>query len=483
LQYRFAVPNGMYSIRLKFAEIFFSSAGRRVFNIALNGQTMESGFDIVAAAGGAFRAIDRAFTVSATSGQIAIDLVSVVENPKINAIEITNGTASSVAITLSPPSVTLNGGQQQQFTAVVTGSINTAVRWSLNPPAGSISASGLYTAPSTIAADQTVVLTAAADADPSKTVTATIYLRAPTGSFTPIRVNAGGSAYTDPLGQVWSADTGFLNGSTYTTASPVGNTTASSLYQNTRYQWGSTLQYRFSVPNGVYTVRLKFAEIYYTAAGQRVFNIVLNGQTRETNFDAVVAAGGPLRAVDRVFTVSATGAQIAIDLTPVIENPQLNAIEITTGPAAFTPIRLNAGGQAYTDGAGQLWSADTGFIGGSTYGTGAPIANTSTPLLYQSERYQSGTALQYRFSVPNGSYTVRLKFAEIWFSSTGQRVFNIALNGQVLTPNFDVVSAAGGPLRAVDRDYAVSVNNGQIAIDLIPVVSNPKISAIEITGL
>ena len=260
-------------------------------------------------------------------------------------------------------------------------------------------------------------------------------------TFTPIRVNAGGSAYTDPAGNIWSADTGFTNGSTYSVGSTINNTTTAPLYRSERYG-NSTLQYMFSAPNATYTVNLKFAEIYYGSCGQRIFNIVINGQTVAQNFDPCAAAGAWNTAVDRAYTVSVTNGQINIQLVSVLSNPKISAIEIVAGGSTvtnapttpppttttFSPIRVNAGGYTpYTDASGQVWSTDTGYTNGFAYQAGNAIANSTTAPLYQSERYATGT-LQYVFTVPNGSYTVNLKFAEIYYSVCGQRVFNIVIN-------------------------------------------------------
>lgn len=62
--------------------------------------------------------------------------------------------SSSVSVTVSPASATVGYGSTQQFAATVTGSTNTAVTWSVagasganDNQTGSISSSGLYTAP------------------------------------------------------------------------------------------------------------------------------------------------------------------------------------------------------------------------------------------------------------------------------------------------------------------------------------------------
>lgn len=147
-------------------------------------------------------------------------------------------------------------------------------------------------------------------------------------------------------------------------------------------------------------------------------------------------------------------------------------------PAAdFTAIRVNSGGPAYTDSENRLWSADYGYSGGNVYATPVPIAATATPGIYQTERYGP---LQYQFPVPNGMYTVKLHFAEICFSKPGQRVFGVAINGQPALGNFDIVAEAGGPNIALDKTIPVWVTDGQITIELIPLIENPKISGLEI---
>src|SRR5258705_407577 len=81
-------------------------------------------------------------------------------------------------------------------------------------------------------------------------------------------------------------------------------------------------------------------------------------------------------------------------------------------PPASSAVRVNCGGNSYPDSQGRVWSADYGYSGGSTYSTSSWVSNTSDPTLYQTERYANGS-FTYQFSVPNGNYTVNLKFADI----------------------------------------------------------------------
>ncbi len=114
-----------------------------------------------------------------TSGKVTIQFTGVISNAKIDAIEIvqTSGAPAPVSVSLTPSSVTLSGGGSSQFTPTVTGSSNTAVTWSLSSSVGSV-VNGLYTAPATISAAQSITITATSAADTTKTAKATINLQA-----------------------------------------------------------------------------------------------------------------------------------------------------------------------------------------------------------------------------------------------------------------------------------------------------------------
>ena len=121
-----------------------------------------------------------------TSAQqtVAVTATSVVDPTKSATTTIT--LLAPVNVSLGPATTSLSGGQLQQFAATVTGGPgNTAVTWSLSPNVGTISNAGLYTAPATISALQTVTVTAASVADPTKSATATITL------LTPVNVSLG----------------------------------------------------------------------------------------------------------------------------------------------------------------------------------------------------------------------------------------------------------------------------------------------------
>ena len=89
-------------------------------------------------------------------------------------------------VTVSPATVSLAASQTQSFSASVTGIANSAVTWSVSPAVGTISVSGLYTAPSSISATQTIVVRAASVANPAISGSANVVLLPPVSvSVTP----------------------------------------------------------------------------------------------------------------------------------------------------------------------------------------------------------------------------------------------------------------------------------------------------------
>ena len=93
---------------------------------------------------------------------------------------VTIGTASSIAVTISPTLATIAQSGQQQFSALVTGNSNTAVKWTVTgvgckaTACGTITSGGLYTAPAIIPKPAQTIVTATTVATPAKSVSATV---------------------------------------------------------------------------------------------------------------------------------------------------------------------------------------------------------------------------------------------------------------------------------------------------------------------
>src|SRR5262249_14557020 len=81
-------PGASYTVRLHFAEIYWGSAGQRLFNVAINGTPVLSNFDILATAGGKDKALVESFTATADSqGKGTIQVTTVKDNALVNGIE------------------------------------------------------------------------------------------------------------------------------------------------------------------------------------------------------------------------------------------------------------------------------------------------------------------------------------------------------------------------------------------------------------
>jgi len=140
-------------------------------------------------------------------------------------------------------------------------------------------------------------------------------------------------------------------------------------------------------------------------------------------------------------------------------------------------VRVNAGGPALSGENGVSWIEDAWYSGGATHQVEFPIQGTPEPEVYRTERFGP---ISYRIPVPNGTYLLRLKFAEIHFEEPGQRVFHVVVNGRRVLEDFDIVREAGGPRVALDKTVLVRVTRGLVEIKFEPVIEQPKISGIEI---
>ncbi|WP_194977130.1 PKD domain-containing protein, partial [Aquiflexum lacus] len=150
-----------------------------------------------------------------------------------------------------------------------------------------------------------------------------------------LRINAGGPELTYN-GEVFAADVNFIGGKSYTNT----NAAVPALYQTERSANPPTFGYNIPVPNGSYNINLHFAEIYWGAtgggpggnAGQRIFDVTINGQLVLDNYD-INAEVGPQNLVIKTFDVEVVNGQIVMDFSALasvggVNEPKLSAFEI-----------------------------------------------------------------------------------------------------------------------------------------------------------
>jgi hypothetical protein len=153
--------------------------------------------------------------------------------------------------------------------------------------------------------------------------------------------NCGGGRFADSEGGHWLADQEYTAGTwghvnsplIWSTKREIQGTVDGALYQTQRYGNGGSFLYRFDVPNGRYEVELRFAELFFDAPGERVFDVRIEGQTILDDLDVVDLAGGNFRALVRTFTAEVSDEQLDIalvrDWANGVENPIINAIRVT----------------------------------------------------------------------------------------------------------------------------------------------------------
>ena len=238
-----------YTVRLHFAELYFSAIGSREFNVSINGTQVLTNFDIVAAAGGKnLTAVIETFpNIVASGGQIVITFSNgAVNQPMFNGLEILASTPPPTATSIDSGSATV---------------------------VGSFAADTDFTGGSTYAPGQTVTVPAGL----AKAAPAAVYQTAREGGF----------SYTIP---------GFAANSTG------------------------------------HTVTLHFAELYFSAAGQREFNVSINGTPVLTNFDILAAAGGKnFTAVVQSFpnlTANASGQIVIAFSNGAVNQPEVSGLVV-----------------------------------------------------------------------------------------------------------------------------------------------------------
>lgn len=159
------------------------------------------------------------------------------------------------------------------------------------------------------------------------------------GRVRPTRIVVGGKTYYDKNGNLWEADRYWQGGRVIRRVRAVSGTDEPELFANER--WGH-FSYAIPVPDGKYRLRLTFAESNFgvdnfevlpnRAPGKqsRLFDVYCNGVALIRNLDIYAEAGGPDRAVEKVFTGLTPNAQgkLLLSFVPVRDYATVRAIEV-----------------------------------------------------------------------------------------------------------------------------------------------------------
>jgi beta-glucosidase len=253
------------------------------------------------------------------------------------------GTLSVASSQLGQPVTLANPGPQASLTNQAAATVTlsgtdttsgqTLTYSAAGLPAGLSISAGVISGTPTAAGTSTVTVTAK-DGNGAYATQSFVWTVSP-GSSTPpppppgsLQISAGG-----PATGTWVADEDFSGGSTASTTNAIStagvtNPAPQSVYQHNRY---GNFSYAVAgyTPGATYTIRLHFAEEYWTTAGSRIFNVSIDGTQVLTNFDILATAGGEYKAVVEQFTeVAPANGTFTIAFATVKDNAQVNGIEI-----------------------------------------------------------------------------------------------------------------------------------------------------------
>jgi len=212
-----------------------------------------------------------------------------------------------------------------------------------------------------------------------------------------------------------------------------------------------------------------------TSSGATSYNIYQNGtlktNTGNTNLSANVT--GLTNGTSYNFTVAGVNSAGT--------GSQSNSVALTPTSGSTMVLGIACGNSAQSP-----YVADVDFSGGAvSSGTTTTISTAGVTNPAPQSVYQHARKGTCTYTIPGltagASYTVRLHFAEYAHTGTGQRQFNVSINGTQVLTNFDIFAAAGGEFKANVQQFSATANgSGQIVLVFTTVLDNVLINGIEI---
>ncbi len=530
LVYAFNVPNGNYLVRLHLAETSGANKapGKRIFDVDIQDLRAFEDVDIFVLAGGGNKALVLESEAEVTNGQIAIKLIPQVNVSRIHALEIlsidegggsdteppsapgalTFTDVAANSVTLQWPAATDNVGVTGYIVSRDGNPLETVTTTSYVDATVSPSTSYSYSVVAFDAADNVSPASTGNVATPAATDT-----QPPTApgalTFTNVAANSvtlQWPAATDNVGvtgYIVSRDGNPLE--TVTTTSYVDATVApSTSYSYSVVAFDAADNVSPASTGNVATPAATDTQPP-TAPGALVFSnveptsvtVAWPAATDNVGVDGYVVSrdGDVLGSVEATSYVDATAAPETTYTYSVVAFDEAGNISPASSGSVSTPpipggeplptIRVNAGGPAYTDSFGHTWAADFGYSAGKPSADSATVTGTTDPQLFKTLRFdeQMGAPdVVYTFTVPNGTYLVRLLTAETSGANKapGKRVFDIDIQGARAFEDVDIFVLASGGNKALVLESETAVTNGQIAIRFVPQVNLPRVHAIEI---
>ena len=402
------------------------------------------------------------------------------------------------APTFSPAAGTYSSAQSVIISTTTGGA---SINYTTNGTTPSSSVGTLYSTPVNIGSTATLEAIAYLSGDTNSSVTSGVYTitstcAAPTfnpapGAYGPaqtvtISTTTGGASinYTTN-GTAPSSSVGTL----YSSPVTIGSTAT---LEAIAFESGYTPS---SVTSGVYTINGACATPTFTpAAGtySSAQSVTISTTTSGASINYTTNGTTPSSTVGTAYTspvaISATSTLQAIAYKTGYSNSTVASGVYTISSSGISSLQVNCGGAAVS---GTNWVADEDYGSGTSTASVSNSINTSgvtnpaPQAVYQCCRYAttSGTNFTYTITglIDNGQYTVRLHFAENWFNGSGQREFNVLINGTQVLTNFDIYATAGAEFTAVVEQFTATANSsGTITINFNSTVNSALVSGIEV---
>ncbi len=437
-------PGSSQKVRLHFAETFFTTAGSRTFNVTINGTQVLTNFDIFAAAGAANKAVIKEFTLNAdSSGMYTITTASVVNSALISGIETVPGVNNCTTVPTAPSGL--------GATAVSSSQINLSWTASTAPSGCTISYNVFRSTTSGFTPSSSNQIATGM----SGTSFSNTGLAASTTYFYLVEATdaAGASAASNQASATTLASCTIVP----STPTGLGATAASSSQIN--------LSWTASTASGctiTYDVFRSTTSGFTPSSSNQVASGVSGTSFSDTGLAANTTYFYLVEATDTAGTSAASNQASATTLTAT-------AVQINSGGPAVAPFVADE----FFAGGGTINHANTIDLSGVT--NPAPMA------VYQTARIGSFTYTITGGFTAGSSHTVRLHFAETYWTAAGLRIFNVTINGTAVLTNFDIFATAGAKNKAVIEQFTENANSsGQYVIQFTPVKDNSLVSGIEV---
>ena len=346
---------GTYTVLLHFAETYFTAAGDREFNVAINGTTVLANLDIYATVGVNAALLEQFSATANSSGDIVIAFTAGAANqPVVSGIEIRGSSGGScntvppaptglAATATSSSSISLGWTGVTPPANCTIGSYNVyrSTTSGFTPATNNLVASGVtspgYVNAGLAASTSYYYVVEALDAEGGSAASSQTSATTQAASGEILAIACGGPAESNSSGGDYPfvADEGFSGGgdnsvssSSITLTQPGTNAAPTAVYQHARAG-----VFTYTIPGLTagtqHSVLLHFAETYFTAKGNREFNVAINGTTVLTNLD-IYGAVGLNAALLETFTATANSSgQIVIAFTEgAADQPVVSGIEV-----------------------------------------------------------------------------------------------------------------------------------------------------------